>query len=45
MEKRKDEFIDFNCPHCEVRLRAKRAQGGKKGPCPRCRYIIRIPKD
>jgi uncharacterized paraquat-inducible protein A len=41
----KNEVIEFKCPHCHVRVQADRDKRGKKGFCPRCHYIIRIPKD
>ena len=39
------EVIEFQCPHCHVRVQADRDKRGKKGFCPGCNYIIRIPKE
>ena len=44
-EQRKTGVVEFECPHCQVRVRADRDKRGKKGFCPGCNYIIRIPKD
>lgn len=43
-EQIKTEIVEFECPHCHVRVRADRDKRGKKGFCPGCNYIIRIPK-
>ena len=47
IEQTKDiqEVVEFECPHCHVRVQADRDKRGKKGFCPGCNYIIRIPKD
>jgi uncharacterized paraquat-inducible protein A len=45
LEKTKNTIIDFECPYCHARVRADRDKRGKKGFCPRCNYIIRIPRD
>ena len=39
------EYVDFCCPVCGARVRADRQKAGRKGPCPHCRSLIRIPKD
>src|SRR5207244_2480846 len=37
--------IEFNCEHCETRLKFNAEMGGKKAPCtnPECRRIIKVP--
>ncbi len=36
--------IHFNCPHCNLGLHAKDAHAGKKGKCPACRKLFRVPE-
>jgi hypothetical protein len=45
MENQVKEFVDFQCPVCGTQVRANRQKGGRKGPCPHCRSLIRIPAD
>ena len=45
MEQTKNQTVEFSCPHCHVRVQADGDKKGKKGFCPRCNYIIRIPRD
>lgn len=35
--------IDVICPGCHARFRVSDKFGGKKGPCPKCKEIIRVP--
>lgn len=37
--------IRFQCHHCEHELHVKDFQGGKRGRCPSCKEIFRIPTD
>ncbi len=41
---REQEFVEFECPQCNEELRAHQSSSGKKGTCPKCRNIIRIPR-
>lgn len=43
MDQTREEIVDFQCPHCHVHVRAGRDKRGKKGLCPQCNFIIRIP--
>lgn len=43
-EERKEEYIDFDCPHCGRKLRAFKEQSGSKGKCPKCGQIVDVPK-
>ena len=45
MENTVVQYVDFKCPVCGAPVRANRQKGGRKGPCPHCRSLIRIPKD
>jgi hypothetical protein len=35
--------IDFHCPECKKRIRTPLSAAGKKGRCPKCGAIMRIP--
>jgi predicted RNA-binding Zn-ribbon protein involved in translation (DUF1610 family) len=37
-------YVDFTCPECGNKLRAKQEFSGKKGKCPKCSKMINIPK-
>jgi hypothetical protein len=45
MENTAVQYVDFKCPVCGTPVRANRQKGGRKGPCPHCRSLIRIPKE
>jgi len=36
-------MIEFDCESCGVRLRVPDDKGGKRGKCPRCASVIRVP--
>ena len=36
-------MITFPCPHCESELDVKDESAGKRGRCPRCQAVIRVP--
>lgn len=36
--------IEFDCPYCTTSIRVPDAANGKKGKCPRCEKIVRVPK-
>ena len=38
------EKIEFHCSSCNEVVRVGAAAAGKKGQCPRCRAVIRIPR-
>ena len=38
-------YIDFNCPHCNNKLRAPEDSAGKNGKCPKCGKIVEIPDE
>ena len=44
-EQQTEEKIVFHCPHCNTELRARQAGTRRKGKCPVCRSIIRIPSE
>ncbi|MFV2067624.1 MAG: hypothetical protein ACC645_11650 [Pirellulales bacterium] len=35
--------IDVICPGCHARFKVSDKFGGKKGPCPKCKELIRVP--
>jgi hypothetical protein len=35
--------INVICPGCHARFKVSRRFAGKKGPCPKCKQIIRVP--
>ena len=40
-----EQKIVFHCPNCNSELRVRKAGTGRKGKCPICRSIIRIPNE
>src|SRR6476620_5372965 len=36
--------IDVTCPGCKTRFQVSDKFAGKKGPCPKCKTVITIPK-
>ncbi len=44
-KEQKEQYIDFNCPHCGKKLRAPKEMAGSKGKCPKCDKIVDIPKE
>lgn len=36
-------FIEFQCPHCEVKLRAGDKWAGEKAACPSCKKEFIVP--
>jgi predicted RNA-binding Zn-ribbon protein involved in translation (DUF1610 family) len=45
MEEKNEEYIDFKCPHCGCKIRAKKKLAGAAGKCPECGKIVKIPKE
>ena len=47
IERRKfmEEKIIFNCPNCEKLLKANTASKNKKGQCPVCNNLLRVPEE
>jgi hypothetical protein len=41
----RSDLIIFKCPNCHNDLKVKEESRGKKGLCPKCRFIIRIPDE
>lgn len=39
------QYIDFNCPHCNNKLKAPKESAGTKGKCPKCGNIVEVPKE
>lgn len=38
-------MLKLTCPHCRRRLTGPASQAGKKGRCPCCRAVFRLPAD
>jgi phage FluMu protein Com len=38
------EKISFSCGHCRKSIRIGAKHAGRKGKCPRCREVIRVPR-
>jgi hypothetical protein len=36
--------IDVTCPGCKTRFQVSEKFAGKQGPCPKCKYVIKIPE-
>lgn len=36
--------IDVTCPGCKTRFQVSDKFAGKKGPCPKCKFVITVPK-
>jgi len=36
--------IDVTCPGCKTRFQVSEKFAGKQGPCPKCKFIIKIPE-
>jgi hypothetical protein len=37
-------LINFECPHCQISLKAGSSFAGKTGICPKCKKEIRVPE-
>lgn len=35
--------IDVTCPGCKTRFQVSDKFAGKKGPCPKCKFVIQVP--
>jgi hypothetical protein len=36
--------VEFPCPRCGAGLRARASKGGRKLPCPKCRFPVEVPR-
>ena len=36
--------VQFQCPHCQVQLRAEDDVAGKAATCPKCGKMITVPQ-
>ena len=36
--------IDVTCPGCKTRFQVSEKFAGKQGPCPKCKFVIKIPE-
>ncbi|MHC4271588.1 MAG: hypothetical protein ACYST2_04670, partial [Planctomycetota bacterium] len=37
------DFIKFNCPHCDKRIKVPGKYVGGQGKCPKCHQILKVP--
>jgi hypothetical protein len=38
------QFIEFNCPACDEKVKMSAELAGKRGQCPECRNIVKVPE-
>ena len=38
-------FIEFDCPNCNTRLKVSLENAGKQAKCPNCKAIVNLPQD